>query len=132
MIGPNAKRAYTSGGGSAVLLSTYTVSPLKGIRAAAQELGAEVAYHIGVTNSSYKYLPLIDDLVKFGDKPGALVEFWNKSPLDDFLKRDADLTAERPEPVWSTPTRSSNCFLTDGIVSFANKADRCLLIFLGC
>ena len=97
-----------------------------------EEFGVEVTYRIGVTSTSYKFLPLIDDFMKLGDKPGALVEFRNKCPLDDFLKKDADLTARRPDPLWQTPTRSSNCFLTDGIVSLANTAHRHLLICLGC
>ncbi len=50
VIGPNAKVAVTSGrGGSASLLSTYTVSPLEGIRSAAQKIGAEVKYNPGNT-----------------------------------------------------------------------------------
>ena len=155
VIGPNAKRAYTSGGGSAVLLSTYTVSPLKGIEDAAVAFGADVQYRIGVTSASFNYLPLMDDLIEFDDltdhlkkldlpdeikgivndlmefdgKPGALIEFWNESPLDDFMKTKADLEAERPVPVWLTHTRSTNCFLADGIVSLANKAYRRLLNF---
>ena len=112
------------------MLSAYTISPLKGITA--EEFGVEVTYRIGVTSTSYKFLPLIDDFMKLGDKPGALVEFRNKCPLDDFLKKDADLTARRPDPLWQTPTRISNCFLTDGIVSLANTAHRHLLICLGC
>jgi beta-glucosidase len=120
VIGPNAKVAYTSGGGSAVLLSTRTVTPLEGITEAAKEFDAKVEYHIGVTSTNYKYLPLISDYMKSGD-PGALVEFWNETPTEDFLKTDADLTAERPNPVWHTTTRSSNAFLTDGIDESVNE-----------
>ena len=130
VIGPNAKVAYTSGGGSAVLLSTRTVSPLEGITEAAKEFDAKVEHHIGVTSTNYKYLPLISDYMKSED-PGALVEFWNETPTEDFLKTDADLTAERPNPVWETRTRSSSAFLTDGIVSLVNTTYRRLLKFPG-
>ena len=106
----------TSGGGSARLLSTYTVSPLEGISAAAEEIGAEVRYGIGAT--SHKYLPLLDPYIKLDDgRPGALVEFWNESPAENFLNIGADVGKPVKQCVWSTPTRGSDCFLMDGIVS---------------
>lgn len=118
MIGPNAKQAYTSGGGSARLLSTYTVSPLEGITAAAKEFGAEITYGIGAT--SHKYLPLVDGFMHLEDgKPGALVEFWNENPSGNFLT-DADVKGKLNPSVWSTTTSSSNCVFVDGIVSFVS------------
>ena len=116
MIGPNAKQAMTSGGGSARLLSTYTVSPLEGILAVAKEIGAEVKYGIGAT--SHKFLPLLDSYItQENGKPGALVEFWNENPTEDFMKIDADVTTPLKECVWSTPTRGTSCFIVDGLVS---------------
>jgi len=116
VIGPNAKQAMTSGGGSARLLSTYTVSPLEGISAAAKEIGAKVTYGIGA--SSHKFLPLLDPYMRQKDgQPGALIEFWNESPEGTFLNIDADIGKPLKQCVWSTPTLGSNCFLMDGVVS---------------
>ncbi|KAJ7180401.1 glycoside hydrolase family 3 protein [Mycena crocata] len=112
VIGPNAKIAMTSGGGSARLLSTYTVSPLEGIAAAAKEIGAEVKYAVGA--ASHKFLPLLDPYIQ---PQGALLEFWNEKPSDDFLAPGADLTAALSTCTWSTPTPGTNCFLMDGIYS---------------
>jgi beta-glucosidase len=117
VIGPNAKQAMTSGGGSARLLSTYTVSPLEGITAAAKEIGAEVKYAVGA--QTMRYLPLLDGYMHLpgsaDGKPGAMMEFWNESPSDSFLDLDADLSKPLPECSWSTDTQSSYSFLVDGI-----------------
>ena len=110
VIGPNAKQAFTSGGGSARLLETYSVSPLEGIRVAAKEIGAEVRYTVGAT--SHKYLPVLDGYMKYEGGNGALVEFWNHEPVDGWVNQLKD----GEKCVWSTPTRGSNCFLMDGIV----------------
>ncbi|KAJ3516286.1 hypothetical protein NLJ89_g1217 [Agrocybe chaxingu] len=113
VIGPNAKPAMTSGGGSARLLSTYTVSPLQGILAAAKEVGAEVKYTVGAT--SHKYLPLLDPLIRQSDgQPGAFMEFWNQPP-PGFMKTDPDFNPTLPAPAWSTPTLGSNCIMIDGV-----------------
>ncbi|KAJ7498630.1 glycoside hydrolase family 3 protein [Mycena latifolia] len=114
VIGPNAKIAITSGGGSAELLSTYKVSPREGITAAAKEIGAQVKYAIGA--ASHKFLPLLDPYIQQrGGSPGALVEFWNDAPSHDFLSTDADLSARLSSSSWSTPTLGSSCFMMDGI-----------------
>jgi beta-glucosidase len=111
----------TSGGGSARLLSTYTVSPLEAISAVAKEIGAEVTYGIGAT--SHKYLPVLDPYIRREDgQPAALLEFWNDSPEKSFLQSDADVNKPVKQCVWSTTTNGSNCFLMDGIVSiFGSK-----------
>ena len=114
VIGPNAKQAVTSGGGSASLLSTYTVSPLEGISSAAKEIGAEVKYTVGAL--SHQYLPAIDPFIKYNGKTGAFFEFWNESPTDDWLSTSPDFSKEVPPAAWSTPTNSAKCFLADGIV----------------
>jgi beta-glucosidase len=114
VIGPNAKQAMTSGGGSARLLSTYTVSPLEGISTVAKEIGAEVTYGIGAM--SHKYLPVLDPYIRREDgQPAALLEFWNDSPEESFLKPNADVSKPIKQCVWSTTTKGSSCFLMDGI-----------------
>lgn len=106
----------TSGGGSARLLSTYTVSPLEGITAAAKEIGADVGYTIGA--ASHKYLPLLDPYIFQKDgNPGALIEFWNEPPSVDYISTSPDFSATLKSSAWSTSTLGTNCFLTDGIVS---------------
>ncbi|KAF9006624.1 glycoside hydrolase family 3 protein [Cyathus striatus] len=116
VIGPNAKQAMTSGGGSARLLSSYAISPLEGIKAAAKELGAQVKYAAGVGTN--KYLPLADPYLNLKDgKPTALFEFWNEPPSTDFTSTSTDFGTSLPSPVWSTTTESTSAFLTDGIFS---------------
>ncbi|KAI0057601.1 glycoside hydrolase family 3 protein [Artomyces pyxidatus] len=109
VIGPNAKQSFTSGGGSARLLETYTVSPFEGIAAAARELGAELTYTVGAT--SHKYLPLLNGYIHYAGGKGALVEFWNAEPVEGWTTS----LIGGPEPAWSTPTRGSECFLMDGV-----------------
>lgn len=117
VIGPNAKHAVTSGGGSARLLSTYTISPLQGILAAAKEIEAEVEYTLGA--SSHKYLPLLDPFIRQSNgQPGACIEFWNEAPSLDYLSTSPDFDGPLPPVAWSTPTLGTNCFLMDGIVGF--------------
>lgn len=117
VIGPNAKHVVFSGGGSASLRPTYTVSPLDGIKKAAQEIGAEVTYSVGVY--SYKWLPEIDRLMSYNAKPGALFEFWNDIPAEDFLSTSADVVSQLPPCTWKTLTSTAKCFVADGIVSIA-------------
>lgn len=106
----------TSGGGSARLLSTYTVSPLEGITVAAQEIGADVEYTIGAT--SHKYLPLLDPYIRQdGGRHGALIEFWNESPTEDYISTNPDFNTILKGTTWSTTTLGTNCFLMDGVVS---------------
>jgi beta-glucosidase len=117
VIGPNAKFAMTSGGGSAKLLSTYAISPLDGILEAAKEKNdADVKYAVGAM--THKFLPLLDPYIQDGNgQPGADLEFWNEAPLADFIDISPDFSKELPPPVWNTSTLSSNCMLLDGIVS---------------
>lgn len=108
----------TSGGGSAQLLETYTVSPLEGIKQAAEAIGADVEYSVGAF--SHKYLPLLDAYIHQNEvhKPGALVEFWNEAPSNDFLSPKPDFRQGLKDCAWSTPTRSTYCFLADGVVRY--------------
>ncbi|KAJ7498628.1 glycoside hydrolase family 3 protein [Mycena latifolia] len=114
VIGPNAKIAITSGGGSAELLSTYKVSPLEGITAAAKEIGAQgqIRYRRSVAQVSSSLDPYIQQR---GGGLGALVEFWNDAPSHDSFRQDADLSAKLNSSNWSTPTLGSSCFMMDGI-----------------
>ncbi|KAG6832171.1 hypothetical protein H0H92_004902 [Tricholoma furcatifolium] len=114
VIGPNAKYAMTSGGGSAQLLSASTVAPLEGIISAAKEHGAEVTYAIGAT--SHKYLPLIGSyLQQPSGERGVFIEFWNEPPTADYTSTTPDFSTALKEPVWTTPTLQTNCFMMDGI-----------------
>jgi beta-glucosidase len=74
VIGPNAARARTLGGGSATVYPPYTVSPLDGIRAAFGD--ASVTFAPGVT--AHTRVPqATDDYTQLpdGSGPGVLVSF---------------------------------------------------------
>ena len=72
----------------------------------AKKIGAEVRYKIGAT--SHKYLPLLDGYIKQANgEPGALVEFWNEEPSEDFTSVQANLASSVKPAVWSTPTKST-------------------------
>lgn len=115
VIGPNAKVAVTSGGGSARLLSTYTVSPLEGIVEAAKQTGAEVTYALGT--SSYKQLPVLNPYISKADgEAGMNIEFWNEEPSTDFLALQPDFTGDLKSPTWTTATLNTECTMFDGIV----------------
>ncbi|KAI0340912.1 glycoside hydrolase family 3 protein [Trametopsis cervina] len=113
VIGPNAKVAVVSGGGSAALRPTYAVSPLEGITAAAKEIGATVDCTVGA--HTHKYLPLIDPYLKREDEKAALFEFWNEEPSKDWLSQSPNFDKGVPKAVWTTPTHTGNCFLADGV-----------------
>lgn len=113
VIGYNADIAVTSGGGAAELLSTYKVTPLQGIRSAAQSvLGISpenVPYAVGAP--AFRFVPLLDRYLRLnrGDKAevGGLVEFWNE-PFE------AD-GSQKLEPIFSTQTFKSQLLLNDHI-----------------
>ena len=123
VIGPNAKYATISGGGSAALRPSYTVSPLEGITESAKKLGAEVGYAAGV--NVHQVLPIIDPLIS---KEKTLFEFWNEIPTGDFLEPGADLTKPVPPAAWSTATETGNCFLADGVVRTIPDTDTKVLL----
>lgn len=104
VIGSNAKIAVPSGGGSASLASTYTISPLEGITEAAKKIGAEVSFATGA--SAFRYLPLIDPFMK-----NAKVEFFAESPTADYFN-DASFDVKAD---WEEPTKSSLAFMIDGV-----------------
>ncbi|WVQ84780.1 hypothetical protein IAT38_006937 [Cryptococcus sp. DSM 104549] len=108
VIGPNAGRAEVSGGGSAALRPTYTVSPLKGIQAEAGP-SVEVVYAAGC--DAHKLTPLLgDDLVNAEGKPGFDISFFNH-PLS------------QPSPaIHSLTTTNSNMFFNDNLPDELYKA----------
>ncbi|TFL02721.1 glycoside hydrolase family 3 protein [Pterulicium gracile] len=108
VIGPNARLAYTSGGGAASLLESWTVSPLQGITQAAKKIGAEVKYTLGTRG--VKVLPLLDANLSV-DK--VLGEWWNKKPSDDFFSDRAGV--ELPEAEWSTRSQTTRNWCIDGV-----------------
>ncbi|HZS77954.1 MAG TPA: glycoside hydrolase family 3 C-terminal domain-containing protein [Ktedonobacteraceae bacterium] len=82
VIGPNAKVALTTGGGSAQVNAHYGVTPLEGIAA---KLGDQVrvSYEIGCTN--YRLLPLLDSRFVLagteGNEHGLAFEYFNNDDL---------------------------------------------------
>jgi beta-glucosidase len=118
VIGSNARVAVTSGGGSASLLSSYTVTPLEGIQTAAKELGAKVEFAVG--SSSYLYLPPATKLcslpegTKGGERDVGFLEFWLGEPPAVWDEEKAGIQAES-EPAYTTPANSMNAFFMDGL-----------------
>ncbi|GAA5831287.1 hypothetical protein JCM11251_007820 [Rhodosporidiobolus azoricus] len=111
VIGSNAKVAFPSGGGSASLACTYTVSPLDAITEVAEKAGASVGFHTGV--SAFRYVPLLDSYITHPEtgEAGALVSFYNGLPDDKWFTE----TQAPGKAAFSTPTKSSLCFMIDGI-----------------
>ncbi|GAA5944758.1 beta-glucosidase H [Sporobolomyces koalae] len=105
VIGSNAKVAFPSGGGSASLASTYTVSPLEAIESQAKETGAKVEFAMGV--AAFRWVPLLDPYLK-----SARVEVFNGLPKSDWFTQTS---AELSKPDFSVGTASSLCFMIDGI-----------------
>jgi beta-glucosidase len=72
VIGPNAKRAVITGGGSASLNPIYAVSPLEGIKNATEAL---ITFSQGCESS--KWLPLASDHCKTSDgQQGVSLEYY--------------------------------------------------------
>lgn len=79
VIGTNAESAIISGGGSAALRPSYTVSPLDAIREQAKEIGAEVVYSRG--GNAHKLTPLFGPELKTSDgRAGVDVKFYDRDP----------------------------------------------------
>jgi beta-glucosidase len=116
VIGSNARVAVPSGGGSASMLTAYTVTPLEGITAAAKEIGAEVEYSTG--SASYLYMPSIAKMLSHpegkSDTGIAQVDFWKSEPAKDFMGKDAGIKISQKAD-YSVPTATSNCFMMDGV-----------------
>ncbi|KAJ5633132.1 hypothetical protein N7490_009471 [Penicillium lividum] len=88
IIGPNAKIATISGGGSANVMPSYTVNPFEGI---ASKSTSQVEYSLGCTG--YNKNPLITDIVKdmeflvYAEGPSNTT----RQRLDDFPVSSSDL-----------------------------------------
>jgi beta-glucosidase len=68
IIGPNAKAAVVTGGGSAQLRSAWTVSPWQGLEGTAPD-GVELSYSLGCVSA--KFLPILgEDFTTPDGKPG--------------------------------------------------------------
>lgn len=97
VIGPNAKFAAFSGGGSASLLPYYAVTPYEGIK----EQAKDVKYSLGAIG--YKSLPLASSITKTKDgKPGFTMRVYLEPPTDKFRK-----------PIDEIYVSSANIFLMD-------------------
>ena len=82
VVGPNAKSAVISGGGSAAIRPSYVVSPLESIEEEAKKIGAEVTYAHG--GNAYKLTPLFgSELKSQNGKAGVDVKFYSEDPLQN-------------------------------------------------
>ncbi|GAA5868555.1 hypothetical protein JCM8547_003185 [Rhodosporidiobolus lusitaniae] len=100
VIGSNAKTPTATGGGSAALLATYTVSPLDAITEAAHDIGASVEYALGAT--TYRYLPALDPFMANGR-----IEFFIDQPHPEWLY---ETVRPLPSPDFVLPAASSIAF----------------------
>lgn len=118
VIGSNARVACPSGGGSASMLTAYTVTPLEGITAAAKEIGAAVEYSIG--SATYLYMPAISKMLRHPNGKSeagfAQVDFWKSEPTKDFTRKDAGIRISQKAD-YSVSTATCNCFMMDGVPS---------------
>ncbi|ORY90760.1 glycoside hydrolase family 3 protein, partial [Leucosporidium creatinivorum] len=113
VIGSNAKIAVPSGGGSAALASTYTVTPLEGITEAANERGISVDFAIGA--SAFRYLPVLDSIMTnpVDGKPGAQIEFFKTCPVSSWFEEEVG--SALPQADFAVGTVSSLAFMADGV-----------------
>ncbi|GAA6003128.1 hypothetical protein JCM10207_001762 [Rhodosporidiobolus poonsookiae] len=112
IVGLNAKVAVSSGGGSASLKSTYLVSMLEALTAAAAKVGATTEYCIGA--AAYRYVPLIDPYLTHpsGAKNGAVIDFFNGPADPSWYTPSAAVPAE---PAFTVDTDSASCFMIDNV-----------------
>jgi beta-glucosidase len=113
VIGPNARSAVVSGGGSASLLSSYQISPLEGISHAAQEIGAEVEYALGTL--AYKAVPLASSFLRLPEDhstQGMIVEFWKNQPAGFTTTAAIDIPTK---PDYWTTYNSASAFMVDNM-----------------
>ncbi|KAJ6546416.1 beta-glucosidase, partial [Mycena vulgaris] len=75
IIGPNALQHIISGGGSAALKPSYSISPYDGVVSGAP---AGVTIHHAIGCYAHKYLPTLENKLKTADgQPGWLCTFYN-------------------------------------------------------
>ncbi|TIC65479.1 putative beta-glucosidase precursor [Wallemia mellicola] len=105
VIGTNAESAIISGGGSAALRASYSISPLDAIREQAKEIGAEVVYSRG--GNAHKLTPLFGPELKTKDgKAGVDVSFYASDP-----------SAGNVKPAHVLHAHSSHMFFNDNLPS---------------
>ena len=102
VIGPNAKAAQDSGGGSASMTTRYKITPYEGIKAKLEEAGnsIELEYAMGATLD--KTLPDVATITEYNGKPGLMAKFYKHAPG----------TADR-ELFHELPLQTSKVFLAD-------------------
>ncbi len=95
IIGPNAKVAHVTGGGSAQVNAHYAITPFEGIAA---KLGDQtrIGYEQGCTN--HRLLPLLDTSLVLagtqGSEHGLSVEYFNNSDLSGVpVRQEVQATA---------------------------------------
>lgn len=124
VIGANARSTNISGGGSASLLASYTVSPLAGIRQVADELGIKVNHALGTVTSPERLLPCPDRIMRLSPSAGqldeaaiGLLEIWLQSPVPRFDLPIPELQAFEPSrsPDYKMGIRSSRGLMADGL-----------------
>ncbi|KAL2831405.1 glycoside hydrolase superfamily [Aspergillus cavernicola] len=126
VIGPNAKVATYSGGGSASLNPYYTVTPYDGIR---QKLGSIPAYTIGAY--THKMLPLIgSQMLPRDGKAGMSWKVYNEAPgtasrrpVDELWLTNteiylADYTNPRIGDLWYADLEGTLVVEEDGLYDF--------------
>ncbi|KAM0748239.1 glycoside hydrolase family 3 protein [Meredithblackwellia eburnea MCA 4105] len=110
VVGPNAKTRTVSGGGSAFLTSLYVVTPLEGIKAAAEKVGIEVEYSAGCY--AHRFLPMLDGWIQTASgAPGWTASFFNEDPaqagsqpiaVHDMLSTRLRVNDEKPKGLADT------------------------------
>ncbi|KAF8325853.1 putative beta-glucosidase precursor [Cantharellus anzutake] len=105
VIGPNAKSAAISGGGSAALRPSYTVTPFDAIAEAAKELGInEVKYARG--GNAHNYAPIPGPELRAADGTvGVDLTFYNENPLEN----------RQAEPVFHMVATTTCMFMADNL-----------------
>lgn len=118
VIGPDAKVAVISGGGSAALRPSWTVTAFDAITEVAKEvLGLEpkdIKYARG--GNAHKWAPLFGPELKRKDgKPGVDCNWYNEDPL----------THKNAKPVLLSTSVTTNMFLQDGLDLSTGLATDC-------
>lgn len=93
-----------SGGGSASLKPSYSVTPYEAIEQLAKKHSIEITYSLG--GNAHRYLPLVDRFVESpdGKKGSLLMEYY----LEDPKSKDA-------KPIASQTADTALAFLVDGV-----------------
>ncbi|KZT52896.1 glycoside hydrolase family 3 protein [Calocera cornea HHB12733] len=121
VIGPNAAFAQVSGGGSAAVFASWSVSPLVAIREVAQEAGATVGYAVGA--QTFRYVPSAEldscICVPGTSTPGIRMQFWKDGRGGEWSHEEGgffDQCGEIEEAEeYETTTKSANFLMIDGL-----------------